>query len=121
MRRRIVKDYRKRKHIRVRKSVSGSTERPRLNVFRSSKHIRAQVVDDSINHTITSASSLTKEIRDAFKAGSDRKAAFAVGELIAKRAKEKGVESVVFDRGGYLFHGRVKELAAGARKGGLKF
>lgn len=110
-----------RKHVRVRKGVSGSTERPRLNVFRSSKHIYAQIVDDVKGHTLTAASSLSKELDGQFKTGANKAAARAVGKLIAQKAKEKSISKVVFDRGGYLYHGRIKELAEGAREGGLKF
>jgi large subunit ribosomal protein L18 len=114
-------ERRVRKHVRVRKAVVGSVERPRLNVFRSSKHIYAQVVDDVNGHTLVSASSLSKELVGQFKTGANKAAARAVGKLIAQKAKEKNVEKVVFDRGGYVYHGRVKELADGAREGGLKF
>jgi large subunit ribosomal protein L18 len=114
-------ERRVRKHIRVRKAVSGSGERPRLNVFRSSKHIYAQIVDDVKGHTLTAASSLSKELDGQFKTGANKAAARAVGKLIATKAKEKSISKVVFDRGGYLYHGRIKELAEGAREGGLKF
>lgn len=113
-------DRRVRKHERVRKTVSGSSERPRLNVFRSSKHIYAQIIDDVKGHTVVAASSLSKEL-DGLKHGANKQAARAVGKLIAQKAKEKKVEKVVFDRGGYVYHGRIKELAEGAREGGLKF
>lgn len=114
-------DSRTRRHARVRKVVIGTPERPRLNVFRSSKHISAQVVDDRSGLTLVAASSLSKELRDGLKNGANKAAARSVGKLIAQRAKEKGISLVVFDRGGYLYHGRVKELADGAREGGLKF
>jgi large subunit ribosomal protein L18 len=113
-------DKRQRRHERVRKQVSGSTERPRLVVFRSSKHMYAQVVDDERGHTLAAASSQSKEL-DALKTGANKDAARAVGKLIAQRAKAKNVAQVVFDRAGYLYHGRVKALAEGAREGGLKF
>jgi len=113
-------DKRLHRHRRVRKKVQGAAERPRLNVFRSSKHIYAQIVDDVKGHTLAAASSLSKEL-EQLKTGANKTAARAVGKLIAQRAKEKNITQVVFDRGGYLYHGRVKELADGAREGGLKF
>jgi len=96
-------------------------ERKRLSVYRSSKHIYAQVIDDDQGVTLASASSIEKTARDGLKNGASVDAAKAVGKLIAERAKEKGIEDVVFDRGGYLYHGRVKALAEAAREGGLKF
>ena len=114
-------DRRVRKHERVRKTVTGNGDRPRLNVFRSSKHIYVQLIDDVKGHTICAASSLSKELDGQVKNGSNKAAARAVGKLIAQKAKEKNVSKVVFDRGGYLYHGRIKELADGAREGGLKF
>lgn len=110
---------RKKRHLRVRVNVKGTSERPRLNIFRSSKHIYAQLIDDEKGITIASASSVDKEF--AGEAGGNIEAAQKVGELIAKRAIEKGHSSVVFDRGGYLYHGRVKALADAAREGGLQF
>lgn len=112
---------RKKRHARVRRTVVGTVERPRLNVFRSSKHIYAQLIDDVAGHTIVSASTLDKEIRDEISNGGNVEAAQKVGQLIAKRALEKGHQSVVFDRGGYLYHGRVKALAEAARETGLQF
>ena len=109
---------RKRVHKRIRRKVAGNTERPRLAVFRSVKHIYAQVIDDSVGHTVAAASSNEKS---GIKSGGNVAGAKAVGKLLAERAKEKGVKSVVFDRGGYLYHGRVKALADAAREGGLKF
>lgn len=109
-----------RKHQRVRKKVEGTAEQPRLNVYRSSKHIYAQLVDDHIGHTLATASSLSKEL-DGLKTGANKQAAREVGKLIAKKAKEKSISKVVFDRGGYVYHGRIKEVADGAREGGLKF
>ena len=108
------------RHKRVRKKVQGSAARPRLNIFRSSKHIYAQIVDDVKGHTLAAASSLHKEL-EQLKTGANKAAARAVGKLIAQKAKEQSITQVVFDRGGYLYHGRVKELAEGAREGGLKF
>jgi large subunit ribosomal protein L18 len=113
-------ERRLKKHSRVRKKVAGTEERPRLNIFRSSKHIYAQIVDDETGNTLATASSLSKELAD-LKTGANKDAARKVGELIAQKAKDKKISKVVFDRGGYLYHGRVKELAEGARKGGLQF
>ena len=93
--------------------------RPRLSVFRSSKHIYAQVIDDASGRTLAAASTLDKDLRAAIKTGADQAAAEQVGKLVAERAKAAGVQAVVFDRGGYLYHGRVKALAEGARAGGL--
>lgn len=114
-------EARKRRHLRVRKRVQGSVERPRLNVYRSNKHIYAQVIDDVNGATLVSASTLDKELREAVTNGSDVEAARKVGELVAKRALAKGLSSVVFDRGGYLYHGRVQALADAAREAGLEF
>ena len=104
---------------RVLKQVAG--ERPRLSVFRSSKHIYAQVIDDAKGVTLVAASSIDKEMRAKLKTGADKPAAVEVGKLVAQRAKKAGIEQVVFDRGGYIYHGRVKALADAAREGGLKF
>ena len=101
------------------KTVSGG--RLRLSVFRSSKHIYAQVIDDAKGETLVAASSIDKTLKDGLKTGADIAAAVAVGKLLATRASEKGITTVVFDRGGYLFHGRVKALADAAREGGLAF
>ena len=106
------------RHKRVRAKISGTPEMPRLNVFRSEANIYAQVIDDVNGVTLASASSLDKAIGGY---GGNIAAATAVGKLVAERAKAKGIETVVFDRGGYLYHGRVKALAEGAREGGLKF
>ena len=106
------------RHKRVRGKISGTAARPRLNVFRSTNHIYAQLIDDVKGVTLAAASTLDKEFDGN---GGNKEAAKKVGELIAKRAAEKGISEVVFDRGGYIFHGRVKELAEGAREGGLKF
>ena len=114
-------ERRQRKHERVRKRVSGAQVRPRLNVFRSSKHIYAQIIDDDLGQTMVAASSLSKELKGQFKSGANKAAAKAVGKLIAQKAIQKNISKVVFDRGGYLYHGRIKELAEGAREGGLKF
>lgn len=110
---------RRKRHLRVRRNLKGTSEYPRLNVFRSSKHMYAQLIDDENGITLVSASTLDKEFDG--KSGSNIEAAQKVGELIAQRASEKGHATVVFDRGGNLFHGRVKVLADAAREAGLKF
>ncbi|MCW5822978.1 MAG: 50S ribosomal protein L18 [Cyanobacteria bacterium TGS_CYA1] len=111
------KQARVKRHNRIRRRIYGSTERPRLCVYRSNKHIYAQIVDDSTSKTLACASTLDAD----FKGGKswDKDAAKQVGELIAKRAKEKGIEAVVFDRGGYIYHGRIAAIAEGARTAGL--
>ena len=109
---------RKKRHARVRAKISGTASRPRLCVFRSLANIYAQVIDDTCGKTIVSASSVEK---DFGVYGGNKEAAKKVGELVAKRAAEKGITEVVFDRGGYIYHGRVKELAEAAREAGLKF
>lgn len=114
-------EIRKRIHVRVRKKINGTVERPRLNVFRSLNHIYAQVIDDNAGNTLVSASTIDEVLKGKFKCGGNKEAAKAVGQLIAKRAKEAGIENVVFDRGGYLYHGRIKELADAARAEGLQF
>ena len=109
-----------RRASRVRRTLAKhSGGRPRLSVFRSSKHIYAQVIDDANGHTLAAASSLEKELKTQLKTGADKAAAAAVGKLLAERAKKAGVDKVVFDRGGYRYHGRIKALANGAREGGL--
>jgi large subunit ribosomal protein L18 len=111
-----------RRRRRVRHTLATTAKaRPRLHVFRSSKHIYAQVIDDAKSHTVAAASSIEDDLRKSLKTGADKAAAAAVGKLIAERAKAAGVSTVVFDRGGYLFHGRVKALADAAREGGLAF
>ena len=111
-----------RRRARVRRALKRAAKgRPRLSVFRSSMHIYAQVIDDTRGHTVASASSLDKDLRKSLPKGSDVKAAEAVGKLVAERAVGAGVKDVVFDRGGYLYHGRVKALADAAREGGLNF
>ena len=114
-------DIRARIHRRIRKKISGTPERPRLAVYRSQAHIYAQVIDDGTGRTVCSASSLDEALKGEAKRGANVAAAKAVGSLIATRAKEKGVEAVVFDRGGFQYHGRIKALADAAREGGLKF
>lgn len=112
---------RQKRHKRVRKTVIGTDAKPRLNVFRSVCNIYAQVIDDAQGKTIVAASTLDKDIKGQIKSGGNIDAAKAVGELIGKRAVEKGIEFVVFDRGGFKYHGRVAALADGARSAGLKF
>lgn len=112
---------RRKRHMRIRKKVSGTPQQPRLCVFRSLKHIFAQLIDDSAGQTLVSASTLSKEVRESVSSKPGIEASKAVGVLLAERAKAKGFETVRFDRGGYLYHGRVKALAEGAREGGLKF
>ena len=109
---------RKKRHKRVRAKISGTPERPRLNVFRSEKHIYAQIIDDTKGVTLCAASSLEKDFEGS---GSNKDGAQKVGKLIAQRAVKNSIENVVFDRSGYIYHGRVKELAEAAREGGLKF
>lgn len=112
---------RRKRHLRVRNKLEGTTVRPRLNVFRSSKHIYAQLIDDSNGVTLVSASTLDPEVKGTVEYGGNVDAAVKVGQVVAKRAQEKGFTEVVFDRGGYLYHGRVKALADAAREAGLKF
>jgi large subunit ribosomal protein L18 len=114
-------DIRARIHSRIRKKLAGTPRRPRLAVFRSQSHIYAQIIDDDGGKTLVAASSLDKGLRAQSKRGANIAAAKAVGNLIATRAKEKGIEAVVFDRGGFQYHGRIKALADAAREGGLKF
>ncbi|MDP4092450.1 MAG: 50S ribosomal protein L18 [Bacillota bacterium] len=117
----ISNEARLRKHARVRKKVTGTSERPRLNVFRSLNHIYAQIIDDTTGVTIVSASTLDPDIKGKIKFGGNKEAAKEVGKLVATKATEKGIKQVVFDRGGYIYHGRVKELADSAREAGLEF
>ena len=112
---------RKRKHVRVRKKISGTAECPRLCVYRSNAHIYAQIIDDEAQTTLASASTLDKEIKGSVSVGSNIEAAKAVGKLIAERAAAKDIKVVVFDRSGYLYHGRVQALAEAAREAGLEF
>ena len=114
-------EVRLRKQLRVRKKIAGTNERPRLNVFRSNKNMYAQIIDDAKGVTLVSASTLDKDLRDQIEKGGGKAAAKMVGEAIAKKALAAGIEDVVFDRGGYIYTGRVKELADGAREAGLKF
>ena len=112
---------RQRRHARVREQVSGTPDRPRLCVFRSLKHIHAQVIDDTQGHTLVSASTLDSEVRSQLNNKDKTAQAAIVGDVLAKRAVEAGITQVVFDRGGYKYHGRVKSLADAARKSGLDF
>jgi len=120
--RKISRDeHRRRIHRRVRQTVAGTTERPRLSVYRSLAHLYAQVIDDTTGQTLVSAGSNDKEMRKQTKGGGNVAAAKLVGKTVAERARQKGISQVVFDRGGYRYHGRVKALAEAAREAGLKF
>ncbi len=119
--RKIGRAARQRRHLRVRKKVVGTEQRPRLCVFRSLSHVYAQIIDDGAGRTLVAASDLEEEVRSAKNSGPKSKAAAAVGALIGRRAIEKGITQVVFDRGGYRYHGRVKALAEAARAAGLRF
>ena len=113
---------RKQRHLRVRKKVSGSGERPRLCVFRSSKHIYAQLVDDDTGATLISASTLSPDVREKLEGEMDKRAqSKIVGQVLGQKVRDQGIETISFDRGGYLYHGRVKALAEGVRESGLKF
>jgi large subunit ribosomal protein L18 len=118
----VKNKIRKKRHYRIRNKISGTPTRPRLNVFRSSKNIYAQIIDDTTGQTLVSASSVDKELKSQLSECEGKAAvAKAVGEEVAKRALAENITEVVFDRGGYIYHGRVKELADGARAAGLKF
>lgn len=110
-----------RRHVRVRKRVSGTPERPRLDVFRSLRHISAQIIDDTRGHTLVAASTVEPEVRSRVNGMRKAEQARLVGQILAERAVAQGIKQVVFDRGGYLYHGRVKSLAEGARAAGLEF
>ena len=112
---------RQKRHFRVRKNLSGTSQRPRLNVFRSLNHIYAQIINDETGTTLVSASTMDKEVSATLNYGGNINAAQVVGKLVAERAVAKGISKVVFDRGGYLYHGRVAALAAAAREAGLDF
>ena len=114
-------DRRVKRHERVRKNLYGTPEKPRLCVYRSNKNISAQIIDDVSGTTLVAASSLDKDLEAEVANGGNKEAAKKVGAALAKKAAAKGIEEVCFDRGGFLYHGRVAELAAGAREGGLKF
>ena len=112
---------RQKKHRRMRNHIAGTAARPRLAVFRSNSHMYAQIIDDTVGHTLVSASTLQKDVRAELENTDDVKAAAYLGTVIGKKAVEAGIESVVFDRGGYIYHGKVKALADAAREAGLKF
>ena len=114
-------EVRRKKHMKLRNRFSGTAERPRLAVFRSNNHMYAQIIDDTIGNTLVSASTLQKEVRAELENTDDVAAAAHLGTVIGKKAVEAGIESVVFDRGGYIYHGKVKALADAAREAGLKF
>ncbi len=113
--------FRKIRHLRLRKKLSGSPDRPRLSVFRSLNHIYAQIIDDAHGSTVVSASSAEPEVRSIKDGQNKSQVAASVGAMLAQRAKEKGIQKVVFDKGGFKYHGRVKSLAEAAREGGLEF
>jgi large subunit ribosomal protein L18 len=115
------KQQTQKRHRRLRRDLSGTSDRPRLAVFRSNNHIYAQVIDDASQNTLCAASTLDKDLRTSLTAGGTCDASVAVGELVARRALAKGIQQVVFDRGGNLYHGRVKALADAAREAGLQF
>lgn len=117
----VRNEIRLKKHKRIRKKVKGTPECPRLNVFRSLKHIYAQIIDDTTGSVIVTASTLDPSLKGKLGFGGNKQAAREIGKLIGQRALDKGIKRVVFDRGGYLYHGRVKELADGAREAGLEF
>ncbi len=112
---------RKARHTRTRRHIVGTEQRPRLNIYRSLNNIYAQVINDEVSHTLAAASTLDAQLKDQLKGKTKSEAALMVGELVGKRAVEKGVKEVVFDRGGYLYTGRVAKVAEGARKAGLEF
>ncbi len=114
-------EARKRRHERIRRHLHGTADRPRLNVFRSLEHIYVQVIDDDMGNTLVAASTVDPELRDQLDGLNKSQQATRVGQLLARRALDKGLKKVVFDRGGYPYHGRVKALADGAREGGLEF
>jgi len=114
-------EVRKKKHARLRNRFAGTAQRPRLAVFRSNNHIYAQIIDDTVSNTLVSASTLEKEIKAELEKTNNVEAAACVGTVIAKKALEKGITTVVFDRGGFIYHGKVKALAEAAREAGLEF
>ncbi len=121
IKRRDRNEARQRRHLRLRRGIRGTMERPRLSVFRSLAHMHVQVIDDGAGRTLAAASTLDPEIRAQAQSASKSEASKIVGQLIAKRARERGIVRVVFDRGGYQYHGRVRAVADGAREGGLEF
>jgi large subunit ribosomal protein L18 len=114
-------EAREKRHYRLRRHLAGTAERPRLAVYRSNKHMYAQVIDDDLGRTIVAASTVEKAVAEGLKKTSDVAAAKAVGKAVAEKAKEKGVSAVVFDRGGFLYHGKIQALADAAREAGLQF
>jgi len=114
-------EVRAKKHMRVRNRISGTTEKPRLAVFRSNNHMYAQIIDDTVGNTLVSASTMDKEVKGACEKTNDTEAAAVVGSFIGKRAVAKGIKTVVFDRGGFIYAGKVKALADAAREAGLEF
>lgn len=114
-------ELREKKHMRMRNRFSGTAQRPRLAVFRSNNHMYAQIIDDTVGNTLVAASTLEKEIKGELKKTNDVEAAAYLGKVIAERAKNKGISEVVFDRGGFLYHGKIKALAEAAREAGLVF
>ena len=116
-----IQEVRVKKHIIIRNRFSGTPERPRLAVFRSNNHMYAQIIDDTVGHTLVAASTVEKDVRSELEKTNNVDAASYLGTVIAKRAIEKGIDTVVFDRGGYLYHGKVAALAEAAREAGLKF
>ena len=114
-------EVRAKKHLKVRKRISGTPERPRMAVFRSNNHMYVQVIDDVAGHTLVSASTLQGEVKDGLEKTNNIDAAAKLGSVIAKKAIDKGIKTVVFDRGGYIYHGKVKALAEAAREAGLEF
>ena len=117
----VKKQARLKRKQRIRRKVAGTQERPRLSVFRSSKHIYAQIIDDALGQTLAAASTMEKTVKEKSDFENKVARAFYIGKLVAERAKEKGVSDVVFDRNGFMYHGRVKALSDGARDGGLNF
>ncbi len=115
------KEAREKRHYRLRNKISGTPTRPRLAVFRSNKHIYAQIIDDVAGNTIVSASTMEKAIAETLKSTSNVEAASEIGKIIGKRAVEKGIQEIIFDRGGYVYHGKIKALAESAREAGLQF
>lgn len=114
-------DVRRKRHYRMRNFLSGTPEKPRLAVFKSNKHIYAQIIDDTVGHTLVAASTMEKDISSKIEKTCDKQAAKIVGDIIGKRALEKGITTVVFDRGGFAYHGKIQILADSAREAGLKF
>ncbi|MBF0464598.1 MAG: 50S ribosomal protein L18 [Nitrospirae bacterium] len=114
-------ELRERRHLRVRKKVTGTQERPRLTVYKSLNHMYAQIIDDTVGRTLVSASTLEKEMRQSASHKGNVKSASLIGDIIAKRAKDKGIQKVVFDKGGFKYHGRVEAVARAAREAGLEF